>query len=66
MFGCGTAAVITPVGTVKHTGGEVRIGDGEPGPITLQLREALTAIQRGAAPDPHGWMQTLVPAPAAV
>lgn len=66
VFGCGTAAVITPVGTVKHTGGEVRIGDGEPGPITLQLREALTAIQRGAAPDPHGWMQTLVPAPAAV
>ncbi|MEQ3550269.1 branched-chain amino acid aminotransferase [Pseudonocardia nematodicida] len=66
VFGCGTAAVITPIGTVKHTGGEVTVGDGEPGPVTLQLREALTAIQRGAAPDPHGWMRTLVPAPASV
>ncbi|SFM90548.1 branched-chain amino acid aminotransferase [Pseudonocardia ammonioxydans] len=66
VFGCGTAAVITPIGTVRHTGGEVTVGDGEPGPVTMQLREALTAIQRGAAPDPHGWMRTLVPAPAGV
>ncbi|ANY09702.1 branched-chain amino acid aminotransferase [Pseudonocardia sp. HH130630-07] len=66
VFGCGTAAVITPIGTVKHTGGEVTIGDGRPGPVTLQLREALTAMQRGSAPDPHGWMHTMVPAPATV
>ncbi len=66
VFGCGTAAVITPIGTVKHSGGEVTVGNGEPGPVTLQLREALTAIQRGAAPDPHGWMHTLVPASASV
>ena len=66
VFGCGTAAVITPIGTVKHVGGEVTVGDGQPGPVTLQLREALTAIQRGAAPDPHGWMHTLLAAPATV
>ena len=65
-FGCGTAAVITPIGTVRHHGGEVVIGGGEPGPVTLQLREALTAIQRGSAADPHGWMHTLVPATASV
>ena len=59
VFGCGTAAVITPIGGVKHAGGEVRIGDGEPGPITLQLRSLLTKIQRGAAPDTHSWMRTL-------
>jgi branched-chain amino acid aminotransferase len=59
VFGCGTAAVITPIGGVKHTGGEVRIGDGEPGGITARLRTLLTSIQRGAAPDTHSWMRTL-------
>jgi len=59
-FACGTAAVITPVGRVAHASGEFTIGTGEPGPVTTRLREALTAIQRGAAPDPHGWMTRLV------
>ena len=59
VFGCGTAAVITPIGGVKHAGGEVRVGNGEPGPITVQLRSLLTNIQRGTAPDTHSWMRTL-------
>jgi branched-chain amino acid aminotransferase len=63
VFGCGTAAVLTPVGGVRGTEGEFTIGAGEPGPVTLRLREALTAIQHGTAPDPHGWRHTLVPAP---
>ena len=62
VFACGTAAVITPVGSVKHADGEVVIGDGEPGPVTTRLRAMLTDIQRGAAPDTHSWMRTLVPA----
>ncbi len=61
VFGCGTAAVITPIGGVKHVGGEARIGDGEPGPITVQLRSLLTGIQYGNAPDTHSWMRTLYP-----
>lgn len=65
-FGCGTAAVITPIGTVKHDGGAVTMSDGQPGPVTVALRERLTAIQRGTAPDPHGWMRTLIPATASV
>jgi branched-chain amino acid aminotransferase len=56
MFACGTAAVITPVGTVRHEGGAYDIGDGSPGPVTRRLRDRLTAIQRGTAPDPHCWM----------
>jgi branched-chain amino acid aminotransferase len=56
VFACGTAAVITPVGRVGYAGGEFTIGAGEPGPVTAQLRAALTAIQRGAAPDSHRWM----------
>ncbi len=59
VFACGTAAVITPVGRVAHSGGEFTIGSGETGPVTGQLRAALTAIQRGAAPDSHGWMVPL-------
>ncbi len=55
VFGCGTAAVITPVGAVKHADGEFQIAGAEPGPVTLQIREALTSIQNGAAEDPHGW-----------
>jgi len=59
VFACGTAAVITPVGLVKHAGGEWTVGDGEPGPVTRRLRQALLEIQHGAAPDGHGWMHPL-------
>ncbi|WP_322097568.1 branched-chain amino acid aminotransferase [Nakamurella alba] len=56
VFACGTAAVITPVGSVKHQGGAFDINGGATGPITLKLREELVALQRGTRPDPHGWM----------
>ena len=62
VFGCGTAAVITPIGRVRYQGGEVVIGDGQPGPVCTRLRTMLTDIQRGMAPDTHSWMRTLVPA----
>jgi len=59
VFGRGTAAVVSPIGRVKHARGEAVIGDGEPGPVTLQLRRLLTDIQRGVAPDTHHWMYPL-------
>ncbi|MFF9398757.1 MULTISPECIES: branched-chain amino acid aminotransferase [unclassified Streptomyces] len=59
VFACGTAAVITPVGTVKCEGGEWTQGDGGPGEVTLKLRERLLDIQRGVAEDTHGWMHPL-------
>jgi branched-chain amino acid aminotransferase len=62
VFACGTAAVITPVGAVKSAAHSWTVGDGKPGPITMQLREALLDIQTGEAPDKHGWMHTLVAA----
>jgi branched-chain amino acid aminotransferase len=61
VFGSGTAVVISPIGAVKHAGGQVRIGDGEPGPVTTALRKMLTDIQRGATPDTHHWMHRLTP-----
>ncbi|MCW2527816.1 MAG: branched chain amino acid aminotransferase [Pseudonocardiales bacterium] len=60
VFACGTAAVITPVGSVKSAAGGWTVGDGSTGPIATQLREALVGLQTGARPDPHGWMHTLV------
>ncbi|TQF73548.1 branched-chain amino acid aminotransferase [Rhodococcus spelaei] len=59
VFACGTAAVITPVGRVKSATGEFSIGGGEPGEVTMALRDTLTGIQRGTFADTHGWMSTL-------
>ncbi|APT85132.1 branched-chain amino acid aminotransferase [Corynebacterium aquilae] len=59
-FACGTAAVITPVGHVKSKGGDFDINNAATGPITMQLRETLTGIQRGTVADTHNWMVTLV------
>jgi branched-chain amino acid aminotransferase len=58
VFACGTAAVITPVGTLKWRGGEVSSG-GAAGPLTVQLRERLLDVQYGRIPDSHGWMHRL-------
>lgn len=59
VFASGTAAVVTPVGTVVDERGEFPIADAAPGPLTLALRETLTGIQRGARPDPHRWLAPL-------
>ena len=58
-FACGTAAVVTPIGRVKGADGEFSIGDRSPGSLTLKLRAALVDIQRGAAPDPYGWIEEI-------
>lgn len=56
VFACGTAAVITPVGWVRGPEGEFAIGGGEPGEVTMALRDTLTGIQRGTFADTHGWL----------
>lgn len=58
-FACGTAAVVTPIGQVRFSGGGFTIGSGGPGQTTERLRARLTGIQRGLAPDPHGWVERL-------
>jgi branched-chain amino acid aminotransferase len=62
-FACGTAAVITPIGTVRSTEGEFKIGDsksGGTGEVTEQLRAALVDIQRGRAADKYGWVHRII------
>ncbi len=58
-FACGTAAVVTSIGKVAGRDGEFTVGSGGPGQLTQRLRARLVAIQRGEAPDPHGWVQRL-------
>jgi branched-chain amino acid aminotransferase len=59
VFACGTAAVITPVSRVCYADGGFTIADGEPGEVTMALRDTLTGIQRGTFADTHGWMARL-------
>ena len=57
VFACGTAAVVTPVGTLKWRDGEVTCGDNEnAGPVTSKVRQTLVDIQYGRAEDTFGWM----------
>jgi len=58
-FACGTAAVVTPVGRVAGRDGEFTIGSGGPGQLTQKLRSRLVSIQRGEAPDSHGWVKRI-------
>ena len=48
-------------GTLKWDGGEVvRPADGEAGPVTMEIRQALVDIQYGRADDAFGWMHRVV------
>ncbi len=56
----GTAAVLTPVGSLLYQGREIAVGDGNMGAWSAGLREQLCAIQSGVAEDPHGWRVPLL------
>ncbi|WP_412540304.1 branched-chain amino acid aminotransferase [Longispora sp. K20-0274] len=60
VFACGTAAVVTPVGTLRSASGEFTVADGQPGEVTLKLRSQLLDIQQGRATDTHGWVQKAI------
>jgi branched-chain amino acid aminotransferase len=60
VFACGTAAVITPVGTIEGADGGWTVGDGTPGPVSMRLREELLGIQFGQLADPHGWIHKII------
>lgn len=55
-FACGTAAVVAPIGEVRAGAETWTVGDGEY-PVATTLFDALRAVQRGTAPDPHGWLR---------
>ncbi|MBO5976298.1 MAG: aminotransferase class IV, partial [Oscillospiraceae bacterium] len=55
-WGCGTAAVVSPVGTLAYAGKEYTVNNNEIGETTMKLYEELTGLQWGKKPDPFGWV----------
>ncbi|SCW27002.1 branched-chain amino acid aminotransferase [Ruminococcaceae bacterium YRB3002] len=55
---CGTAAVISPVGSINDHGNEFAFASGmeEMGPVLTKLRATLTGIQEGTVEAPEGWI----------
>ncbi|MEO3473136.1 branched-chain amino acid aminotransferase [Roseomonas sp. CAU 1739] len=63
MWGTGTAAVVSPVGTLGYKGEDVLINKGETGKLTQRLYDAIVGIQYGRTNDAHGWTSVVkVPA----
>jgi branched-chain amino acid aminotransferase len=60
LFACGTAAVVTPIGSLVHGDSVIRFADGGTGPVTARLRRTLLDLQYGRSPDPHAWLHRLV------
>jgi branched-chain amino acid aminotransferase len=59
IFACGTAAVVTPVGSLKWDGGEVGTAEGGH-ELWKRIRQELVDVQFGRAEDTFGWMTKLV------
>lgn len=53
MFACGTAAVVTSIGSLSGDGFSVTIPTQD---VTHRIYQALTDIQLGLAEDKHGWL----------
>jgi len=56
IFGSGTAAVISSVGTLRYKNRDYTVGAGEPGAFSLKMYAELTGIQYGRIADPFGWV----------
>ena len=56
MWGTGTAAVVSPVGTIAYQDETFVIGDGGIGELTQKLYDELTGIQWGKLPDVRSWV----------
>src|SRR5690606_3587255 len=54
-FGTGTAAVISPIGSMKWGELELNIAEGKTGELSKKLYDTITGIQRGLLDDPLGW-----------
>ena len=54
-WGSGTAAVISPVGTLRYENDVMEISGGGIGPVSQRLYDTVTGIQTGKLEDAHGW-----------
>ena len=58
-WGCGTAAVVSPIGELMYKDVKYTVNDGKIGEVTQHLYDTLTGIQWGKIDDAYGWVQNL-------
>ena len=58
-WGCGTAAVISPIGELCYKDTKYAVNNGEIGEVTQMLYDTLTGIQWGKIEDSFGWTYKL-------
>lgn len=56
VFGSGTAAVISPVGTLRFEDEVFEINGGKIGKVSQKLYDTITGIQTGKVEDTFGWV----------
>ena len=54
-WGCGTAAVVSPIGELCYKGVKYPVCEGKIGELTQKLYDTLTGIQWGKVEDTFGW-----------
>ena len=59
VFGTGTAAVISPVGTLIYQGNEYIFNEGRIGKVSQQMYDLITQIQLGEKDDPYGFRHNI-------
>ena len=55
-WGCGTAAVVSPIGKLAYGDKEYVVSGGQIGEVTQKLYDTLTGIQWGKLEDTFGWV----------
>jgi len=55
-FGTGTAAVISPIGSITHKEKTIVINDDKIGTLSQKLYDTITGIQYGEKPDKFSWI----------
>ena len=58
-WGCGTAAVVSPIGKLAYGEKEYEVGGGKIGEVTQKLYDILTGIQWGKIEDTFHWVHKL-------
>lgn len=59
VFGCGTAAVISPIGRLGYKGKDYIINDNVAGPVSHHIFSELTSIQYGISEDYFSWTMAI-------
>ncbi|MGG1553629.1 branched-chain amino acid aminotransferase [Paenibacillus ferrarius] len=55
-YGTGTAAVVSPIGSLLWNGNRMEINGGQTGELVERLYLEITGIQEGTRPDQFGWL----------